>query len=74
MEPKYLLVYEKNTYTDTSPYKIYEQATISGQTGQRIYSSHSDLGTALDELTKLNDNQPVLLAYSTKPIDNTFSV
>lgn len=73
MEPKYLLVLEPNGNPER-PYTIYEQATISGQVGQRFYASFDNLGKALLELVSLNDGQPILLAYSTKPIDNRFSV
>jgi hypothetical protein len=72
MEPKFLLVFEPKN--PQSPFAIYEQAHIGGQVGQRIYSRHGTIETALSELSQLNDNEPVLLAYSTKPIDNTFIV
>lgn len=74
MEPKYLLVFEPNIGIGRYPYAIYEQAHVGGQTGQRLHTRYEELIDALKELSKLNDNQPVLLAYSTKPIDNTFSV
>lgn len=72
MEPKYLLVYEYNKFNEH--FAIYEQANIGGQTAQRIYMRCLTMELALEELSRLNDGQPVLLAYTTKPIDNSFSV
>lgn len=86
MEPKFILVFEANS---AYPYAIYEQMASyiltpkqktqlvhrePPQIAQRIYSRHDQINVALSELYRLNDNQPVLIAYSTKPIDNTFSV
>lgn len=87
MEPKYLLVYEPNSFDH--PYAIYEQMASyiltpaqktqlvhrePPQISQRVVMRYPTSDLALKELAKLNDNQPVLIAYSTKPIDNTFSV
>ena len=70
-EPKFLLVIEKH---QTHPYTIYEQAVVGGQVGQRHYMRYDNFDTALKNLVELNGGDPVLLAYSTKPIDNTFAV
>lgn len=74
-EPKYLLVYEQDKFsTHSNNYAIYEQAVIGGQIGQRIWMRFDTIEKALRELSTLNDNQPVLLAYTTKVIDNTFDL
>ena len=72
-EPKYLLVFERAQHLSNS-FAIYEQAHIGGQVGQRLHSRHVSIDAALFELFTLNGEEPVLLAYSTKPIDNTFAV
>lgn len=72
MGPKYLLIYEPNKYNWN--FAIYEQANINGTVAQRIINRYPTIDGALQELSTLNDGQPVLLAYTTKPIDNSFSV
>lgn len=71
-EPKYLLVFEVKYHEN--PYVIYEQAEIGGKIGQRVYRMFGHFEDAMYEMNKLNDGEPVLLAYSTKPIDNTFDL
>jgi hypothetical protein len=70
-EPKYLLVFDAEK---ECPFVIYEQAVIGGQIGQRYHSAHEELKYALYRLAELDEKQPVLLAYTTKTIDNTFKV
>lgn len=90
MEPKYLLVLEPNTQkTQMYPYVIYEQMasyilTDKQKTqlvhreppviSQRFYQSFQSLEAALLALAQLNGGEPILLAYTTKPIDNTFDL
>lgn len=74
-EPKFLLVMENHP---TAPYAIYEQSEITMESkkeiGQRLYLRFTHLDIALKNMVELNEGQPVLLAYSTKPIDNSFKI
>lgn len=40
----------------------------------RFYARYDTIHRALMALGTLNDGEPVVLAYSTKPVDNTFTV
>lgn len=70
-EPKFILVFESEKHY---PFVIYEQVvmavdSISG-IHQRNRGEYSTLELALLELSILNENEPILLTYSSKPIDN----
>jgi hypothetical protein len=41
---------------------------------QRLHSRYDRIETALKALSSLNDGEPIILAYSTKTVDNTFTV
>ncbi len=71
--PKYILVFEplKDKY---NPFVIYEQAEIDGKIAHKSVKSLSNLQDALYDLGYLNDDKPVILAYSTKLMDNTFTI
>lgn len=86
MEPKYILVYD-TTISYGWPYIIYEQIASYILTGeqrnqlvhreppmisQRRHQGFTNFEDAIKELSQLNGNEPILLAYSTKTIDNSF--
>jgi len=71
MEPKFILVFEKNYYDN--PFAVYEQAMFPDGLAQHLHSRYDRIETALRALSSLNNGEPILLAYSTKPVDNTFT-
>lgn len=89
-EPKFLLVFEFGKPLPFAIYEQAELVTgardlfnpltnqvdsiPTKEVGQRLYDAFETFQGALSCLGQLNDNEPVLLAYSTKPIDNTFKV
>jgi len=91
MEPKYVLVYEKNSYGN--PFIIYEQMATPQEPedvpvgfeltmkrerppiiSKRAYATFDRFETALRAFNSLDDEEPIILAYSTKTVDNTFTV
>lgn len=88
MEPKYLLMYDARNNAGL-PYKIYEQMATHDVTenqgtelvshkpaaiAKRLYATFSNLEDAMKCLSIINDFEPILLAYSSKPIDNVVNL
>lgn len=68
--PKYILTHEGHHYL--TPYTIWEQAEIDGKIAQKRESAFNRLEDALAHLGVLNNNKPIIIAYSTKLMDNSF--
>lgn len=71
--PKYILVYRPQA-PPLNKYVIYEQAEVDGKVQHKMHMMYPDMDLALDDLGRLNDDKPIILAYSSKLMDNTFKV
>lgn len=66
--PKYLLAYAANMYI------IYEQAVVDGNIAQRTFAVYPTLEAGLKGMDLLNNGEPVIIAFSSVQIDNTFDL